>query len=875
MASAPADVADMTWTTLRALGPDAETALNAWASHVDMKLNYLHDQTESVRSRVISLEVRTGAAVTEGTSQVARTVEEIMKTQAYLQGVDVAAARATEGIRADLMQIADGAKQRFDAQAQVDEDIKKRIEMLGGLAQNLGTESDRRFKEQEEKMRQLIAAAKAEFETLRAGLDKVGGASQSGTAGQDPWRSGAGDPWHSHTNQRATSQPAASSAGLGQTVSSAPAAGVGRKPYQVSNRDWGDNKKLDLVTEPEGYLTWRERALDFLAKDRPDIYSLLLWAEKLGRDPSKDEEAVEIGRLGIQDDPEGLNFVLFAAIKHVVTDGLLSRARNCGTRGLILWRALHSEWKGNSAQVLKAKSMKFVDPPRCGSVGQLWNALPAWLMLEEELKNANYQVPEWLRASALDKLVPTKLLEAIVARPDLSNYSAKLAWIQAQMAHERGEAQALALEPRKQAGRPARDGDVEMGTIGGQGSRGKGLLWSLAEESNRCVQAGDWKGYEETAYVLQALSKAKGKGKGKGLLFGKGLENGDSRKGAHKGGGKAGGKGGKGFKGACWGCGEKGHRQSECPHNKIQELNEEEGADAERADNDEELGEDDWWVGGCDALAFDEDAVLSHDPGYDRSRSGRSACKPQGNMWRVPTGNRFQLLEEEEIEDYPTVQRAAAAAPPPKSALKPRRVAKSAKWIKWTPDDDLEAPPLGLQVARQPRQFPDMNLLEWSEGELEGPDDNMLCQVCNARDGTSMSKKGRWVEAVVDSGAVASVAKRGTFPGKITASPMSRAKKGYKSASRHKIPNEGQQKIRFGTQEGHTCGIKIQVADVERPLISTADLTAAGNRVIIEGSEGYIENIKTGKRIVLPRRGNVYILRMWIEDEPVFSRQGK
>ena len=65
------------------------------------------------------------------------------------------------------------------------------------------------------------------------------------------------------------------------------------------------------------------------------------------------------------------------------------------------------------------------------------------------------------------------------------------------------------------------------------------------------------------------------------------------------------------------------------------------------------------------------------------------------------------------------------------------------------------------------------------------------------------------------------------------------------------------------------------MADVERPLISTADLTAAGNRVIIEGSEGYIENIKTGKRIVLPRRGNVYILRMWIEDEPVFSRQGK
>ncbi len=59
-------------------------------------------------------------------------------------------------------------------------------------------------------------------------------------------------------------------------------AGGGSAPHRFSviNRDWGNNKTLDLVTQPEAFVTWRDRALGHLAKGRPDIRRLLTWAEK-------------------------------------------------------------------------------------------------------------------------------------------------------------------------------------------------------------------------------------------------------------------------------------------------------------------------------------------------------------------------------------------------------------------------------------------------------------------------------------------------------------------------------------------------------------------------------------------------------------------
>ncbi len=143
--------------------------------------------------------------------------------------------------------------------------------------------------------------------------------------------------------------------------------------------------------------------------------------------------------------------------------------------------------------------------------------------------------------------------------------------------------------------------------------------------------------------------------------------------------------------------------------------------------------------------------------------------------------------------------------------------------------------------------------------------------------GETRARDGRVVEAVVDSGAVHSVAPPGFFPGRVSPSPWSRAGRGYRAANGTAIKNLGQVDVPFATAEGHKCKIPFQVAEVEQPLLSVAHLTTAGNLVELGHAAGLVKNIATGRTIALERRGGVYILKMFIPDPAAalpFRRQG-
>ena len=60
----------------------------------------------------------------------------------------------------------------------------------------------------------------------------------------------------------------------GSLAESGPRAG----PYRVDPRNWGNHHRLDLVTAPQCYTNWRDRALTYLARDREDVQRLLAWA---------------------------------------------------------------------------------------------------------------------------------------------------------------------------------------------------------------------------------------------------------------------------------------------------------------------------------------------------------------------------------------------------------------------------------------------------------------------------------------------------------------------------------------------------------------------------------------------------------------------
>ena len=156
-------------------------------------------------------------------------------------------------------------------------------------------------------------------------------------------------------------------------------------------------------------------------------------------------------------------------------------------------------------------------------------------------------------------------------------------------------------------------------------------------------------------------------------------------------------------------------------------------------------------------------------------------------------------------------------------------------------------------VAPTQNRFAALNLLEDDAVEL-------LASVSTGARG------GRVVEAVVDSGAVHSVAPPGLFPGPTVPSPWSKAGRGYRAANGTGIKNLGQVGVRFNTAEGDRCALAFQVAEVDQPLLSVAHLAAAGNRVELGHTSGRVVNLATGRAIALERRGGVYIMRMYIAE---------
>ena len=124
------------------------------------------------------------------------------------------------------------------------------------------------------------------------------------------------------------------------------------------------------------------------------------------------------------------------------------------------------------------------------------------------------------------------------------------------------------------------------------------------------------------------------------------------------------------------------------------------------------------------------------------------------------------------------------------------------------------------------------------------------------------------VEGIVDSGAVNSVTNKTSFDAEVKPSEMSRSGQRYRGPDGSRIPNYGQQEVEFATDEGHKCGLTMQVADVERPLIAVSHLSEAGNDVHLNKKGGTIINQKTGKKIAIQRRGNLYVLRMWVKNGP-------
>ena len=97
----------------------------------------------------------------------------------------------------------------------------------------------------------------------------------------------------------------------------------------------------------------------------------------------------------------------------------------------------------------------------------------------------------------------------------------------------------------------------------------------------------------------------------------------------------------------------------------------------------------------------------------------------------------------------------------------------------------------------------------------------------------------------------------------------------YVTANGSVMANKGEKDLRVITEEGHRCTLRMQVTDVQKPLMSVARICDAGHRVTFTRDGGVIESENTGVKTHFNRVDNVYRLRVGLSaGDADFSRQG-
>ena len=98
----------------------------------------------------------------------------------------------------------------------------------------------------------------------------------------------------------------------------------------------------------------------------------------------------------------------------------------------------------------------------------------------------------------------------------------------------------------------------------------------------------------------------------------------------------------------------------------------------------------------------------------------------------------------------------------------------------------------------------------------------------------------------------------------------------YVSASGNRLPNMGEQKVRFLTKDGVWATLLFQIAGINKPLVSVSKLIDEGWRVVFDDEGSYLLHKITKKKIMMDRTRGVFTIEAYIEPEseaPVFSRR--
>lgn len=158
-----------------------------------------------------------------------------------------------------------------------------------------------------------------------------------------------------------------------------------------------------------------------------------------------------------------------------------------------------------------------------------------------------------------------------------------------------------------------------------------------------------------------------------------------------------------------------------------------------------------------------------------------------------------------------------------------------------------------------------------------GPRVSVLTTIIPQESLRELELLGEWevLELAVDSGATETVIAEDSLRAVRTEEgDASRQGVVYEVANGVQIPNLGEKKFVGTSEEGISRGLKAQIADVNKGLLSVAKVVKSGNRVVFEEGGSFIEDKETGERMWLEEKNGMYMLKMWVRN-PGFPRQGQ
>jgi hypothetical protein len=388
--------------------------------------------------------------------------------------------------------------------------------------------------------------------------------------------------------------------------------------------------------------------------------------------------------------------------------------------------------------------------------------------------------------------------------------------------------------------------------------KGKGKCWNCGEPGHRAAECLKGKG-KGKAVQMSKGGKDSGKGNyGKGSYY-------DSGKGYDLGKG-----GGKTWASpptrACFGCGSTAHILRDCPNRmtQVQEVREEEDEDVEIL-----------FIGHTEAVEEPQ-----KDPNLKLERVKAEAKDPNLKLERVKA-------EAEKDKGGKTIRKLELHKVIEAMEMSPWQRAKGRKGTKNL--EKVGMPP-GLSEGPSVRSANKFKVLET---EAEEEEDEVQCHLCEevlhvrkVEDAgkpkvpdDKLEKRKVWADLGVGDIVVDSAADESCWPkghGDAFETKPSRRKISLRTANGGEMGHYGEKEVTFRSGGGdEVVGLRFQVTDVKKPLLAVRRLVERGNRVSFgpEPSENYVENIMTGRKIMMEKRGGAFIIRANFVKEMGFPRQ--